>query len=174
MHKNKNLTPQTEQKKQSLNQRSLSDPRNRAGGIPRWRADIRDLLCTECAFAVEPILIEFYSGTPIEEIEEQAVQACVVLDLYPEEVCRGTVALAAVSHIDIRTSRANCCCILTRAPLWRGGGGQILPPCRIFPIAQKRRQISTRNFQYLPQHQFVVCHQNYRKIRRRIFEKMAF
>ena len=53
-------------------------------------------------------------------------------------------------------------------------GGQILPPCRIFSIAQKRRQISTRNFQYLPQHQFDVCQRNFRKLRREIFEKMAF
>ena len=35
---------------------------------------------------------------------------------------------------------------LTRAPL---GGGANTPPCRIFTIAQKRRQISMRSFQYL-------------------------
>ena len=29
-------------------------------------------------------------------------------------------------------------------------------PCRIFSMAQKRQQISTRNFQYLLQHQFGV------------------
>ena len=72
--------------------------RNRAGGIPRWPADTLDLLCTQCEFALSPILHEFYSGTPIEDIAEQAIEACVVLDLYDEEVCRGSVNLAIVSR----------------------------------------------------------------------------
>ena len=56
---------------------------------------------------------------------------------------------------------------LTRAPI--GGGGQVLPPCRVFSIVQKRLQISTRNYQYLLQHQFDVRHQNLRKVRRIYF-----
>ena len=60
---------------------------------------------------------------------------------------------------------------LTRAPL---GGGEYRPPYRIYSIAKKRWQISTRNFQYLPEHQFDVGNQNIRKICRKYFEKMAF
>ena len=43
--------------------------------------------------------------------------------------------------------------VLTRARCG-GGGGRFGPPCRIFSIAKKRRQILTRNFPYLLQHQF--------------------
>ena len=43
----------------------------------------------------------------------------------------------------------------TRAPL---GRGRFCPPFRIFSIVHKWRQISTRNFQYLPQHQLGVLH----------------
>ena len=54
-------------------------------------------------------------------------------------------------------------------------GGQILPPCRIFSIAQKRQQISTRNFhQYLLQHQFGVYHQNFRKSVDKFLRKWRF
>ena len=47
---------------------------------------------------IDPVLFEFYQGTPLVIIEEEAVAACVVLDLYDEEVCRGTVSLAMVSR----------------------------------------------------------------------------
>ena len=60
---------------------------------------------------------------------------------------------------------------LTRVPL---GGANIAHPCRIFLIAQKRRQLSTWNFLYLLQHQFDIGYQNFRKICRFFFEKMAF
>ena len=80
----------------------LPDPRNRPGGIPRWPAEVRDLLCTECEFAAKLILIQYYSGVPREKIEERMARVCVVLDLTSEEVCRGIVTLAAVSHIDFR------------------------------------------------------------------------
>ena len=59
----------------------------------------------------------------------------------------------------------------TRAPL--GGGGEYRP-LPDFLDSSKRRQMSTLNLQFLPQHQFDVCHQNCRKIRREIFEKMAY
>ena len=73
--------------------------RNRAGGIPRWPAHVQDLLCTECEFVIGPILLEFYTGVPIDIIADEAVAACVSLDLYPEEVCRGSVELAIVSFV---------------------------------------------------------------------------
>ena len=38
-------------------------------------------------------------------------------------------------------------CLLKRRPA--GGGGEILPNFQIFSMAQKRRQILTRNSQYL-------------------------
>ena len=42
-----------------------------------------------------------------------------------------------------------------------GGGVDSAPPLQDFSIAQKRQQISIRNFQYLLRHQFGVSHQNY-------------
>ena len=42
-------------------------------------------------------------------------------------------------------------------------GGRFCLPSRIFSIAQRRRQISTRNFQYLIQHQYVFVIQNFGK-----------
>ena len=56
-----------------------------------------------------------------------------------------------------------------------GGTESALPPhCRIFSIAQKRLEISTRSLHYLPQHQFDVGLENDRKIRSEVFEKTAF
>ncbi|KAF0288119.1 Sphingomyelin phosphodiesterase [Amphibalanus amphitrite] len=87
--------------------------RNRPGGIPRWPAPVQDLLCTECEFAIAPVLLEFYSGTPIDQIAEQAIEACVVLDLYDEEVCRGAVTLAIPTIAEVlsarRTTAAEVC-----------------------------------------------------------------
>ena len=55
-----------------------------------------------------------------------------------------------------------------------GGGDSAPPPCWIFSIAQKRRWISMRNFQYLSQHQYDVCHQNFGKKRRKFLRKWCF
>ena len=46
------------------------------------------------------------------------------------------------------------------APCW---GANIVPPLLNFLDSSKTAQISTQNFQYLPQHQFDVYHQNFRK-----------
>ena len=47
--------------------------------------------------------------------------------------------------------------ILTRAALGD------FTPMHIFSVANKRRQISTRNYQHLTQHQFDVTQRNFRK-----------
>ena len=54
------------------------------------------------------------------------------------------------------------------------GGGINITPSRIFSIAQKRQQISTRHFQYLIRHQFDVFGQNLGKISWEIFWKWHF
>ena len=58
---------------------------------------------------------------------------------------------------------------------WLGEGGAYKPP----PLANflnnsKRGQISTPNLRYLIQHQFGIRKQTFSKIRREVFEKMAF
>ena len=53
------------------------------------------------------------------------------------------------------------------------GGGRIRP-LPDFLDSSKTAHISMQNFKYLSQHQFDVCHQNFAKIREKIYEKMAF
>ena len=60
---------------------------------------------------------------------------------------------------------------LTRAPMV---GGRILSPCWILLIAQKQRQMPTRNFQHPFQHQFDAFLQDFRKIRPEMYGEMAF
>ena len=52
-----------------------------------------------------------------------------------------------------------------------GGGAVSAPPSCIFSVAQKLRQISTRNFQYLNQHQFDAFYQMLQKNASRIEKK---
>ena len=54
------------------------------------------------------------------------------------------------------------------------GGAVNIPPFQYFSLAQKRQQISTRNFKYLIRHQFDVSYQTFRKIRREFLRKWRF
>ena len=64
--------------------------------------------------------------------------------------------------------------IVNPRPLGGGGADPAPPPCRIFSVGHKRCQIPTRNSQYLPQHQFNIFHQKFKKIFKGILRKWCF
>ena len=63
---------------------------------------------------------------------------------------------------------------LTTSVNTRPAGGDIFCPLPDFLDSSKKRELSTRNVQYLLQHQLYVCHQNFRKIRGQVLKKMVF
>ncbi|XP_063595429.1 sphingomyelin phosphodiesterase-like [Penaeus indicus] len=62
---------------------------------------IRDLTCLECRTAAGVIAAMMAEGATVEEIEDQVILDCVLLDLFPPDVCSGMVRLsgAEVLHV---------------------------------------------------------------------------
>ncbi|XP_037092750.1 sphingomyelin phosphodiesterase-like [Pollicipes pollicipes] len=105
--------------------------RTRPGGIPRWSPADQDTLCNTCAFFVGNILNEFYSGVPVDEIEEQAAQICITFKLYPEEVCRGTISLATPSIAELLARRNTTGDDICTFALGARCGAAIWPPWEV-------------------------------------------
>lgn len=51
----------------------------------------------ECLSATAALDLWISSGASVEEVEDLAINECIVLNLYPEDVCYGMVKLAGVS-----------------------------------------------------------------------------
>ncbi|XP_069998596.1 uncharacterized protein [Penaeus vannamei] len=58
---------------------------------------VRDLTCLECRTAAGVIAAMMAEGATVEEIEDQVILDCVLLDLFPPDVCSGMVRLSGVS-----------------------------------------------------------------------------
>nr|XP_027237777.1 sphingomyelin phosphodiesterase-like [Penaeus vannamei] len=56
--------------------------------------DVRDLTCLECRTAAGVIAAMMAEGATVEEIEDQVILDCVLLDLFPPDVCSGMVRLS--------------------------------------------------------------------------------
>lgn len=56
----------------------------------------RSLTCLECLSATAALDLWISSGATVEEVEDLAINECIVLNLFPEDVCFGMVKLAGV------------------------------------------------------------------------------
>ncbi|XP_047486121.1 sphingomyelin phosphodiesterase-like isoform X2 [Penaeus chinensis] len=56
--------------------------------------DVRDLTCLECRTAAGLIAAMMAEGATVEEIEDQVILDCILLDLFPPDVCSGMVRLS--------------------------------------------------------------------------------
>lgn len=55
------------------------------------------MTCLECLSATAALDLWISSGASVEEVEDLAINECIVLNLFPEDVCYGMVKLAGVS-----------------------------------------------------------------------------
>ncbi|CAL4059731.1 unnamed protein product [Meganyctiphanes norvegica] len=77
----------------SYHQTDLANSYFSSGQFTRLSPEIRDLTCLGCRTLVSGVADRINDGATVEEIEEAFILECVVLDLFPGDVCEGMVRL---------------------------------------------------------------------------------